>query len=248
MSDSLPDFLNNGVNGDFTDTQHTNVRLAVGGDLASIRKLVIRYWKPLYLFALRQGLKHEDAADVVQEMSMDLSKTLQRFDLQRGRLRTFLIKALINKIYERHRRATAAKRGGPSDPTYSLENISPDDPSLAVCDTATFDQDWVINCWRNAVAAIIRRVNPEHWLRLKQFLIHRPPPPGAYERLAAETGDSREAWTQRFSRLSNMFYGQIKNQVRQEIRTTASSAEELDAELAYISRVAATMPAEELWG
>lgn len=118
------------------------------------------YWRPVYSFLRRLGKTHEDAEDSCQAffanaLSLDL---FSRADVERGRLRTFLLGALEKFLGNERRIDTAQKRGGG-------EKVVPlDDPAVcseleriaAGCATPAeaFDGAWLSLLMERAVRGI----------------------------------------------------------------------------------------------
>ena len=104
--------------------------------------LVRRYRKPVYEFALRQGLGHEDAEDVAQEVFIRVCDEafLQKADEIRGKFRTVLLSVTKHVIasFFRHRHAEMRDRRRERP----MDGIDLPDPSVA---DPEFDRLWVKN-------------------------------------------------------------------------------------------------------
>ena len=105
----------------FPRTRWTLIRSAQEDPAAkanALKELLAVYWRPLYVFVRRKGLKEEEAEDAVQELIVMLMERdfLQRLDPERGKLRSFLMTAASNHLANRHEKAVAAKRGGGAIP------------------------------------------------------------------------------------------------------------------------------------
>ncbi|HLY73691.1 MAG TPA: RNA polymerase sigma factor [Planctomycetota bacterium] len=104
--------------------------------------LARRYQKPVYEFAVRQGLHHEDAEDVTQEVFLRVcdEKFLRKADEIRGKFRTVLLavaKHVIASFYRhRHAQMRDARLEIPLG-DMDLAQAAPSDPD--------FDQLWVQN-------------------------------------------------------------------------------------------------------
>ena len=72
------------------------------------------YWPPLYTFVRRRGYSPPDAQDLVQGFFLRLleQNDLSRADREKGKLRTYLLAALQNFLFNEYNRAHALKRGG----------------------------------------------------------------------------------------------------------------------------------------
>ena len=75
------------------------------------------YWEPLYGYARGRGLAPEDAQDAVQSFLVRLlrEEILTRAEVERGRLRSFLLTALQNHLISAARRAQTQRRGGSAE-------------------------------------------------------------------------------------------------------------------------------------
>ena len=113
--------------------------------------LARRYQKPVYEFAVRQGLHHEDAEDVTQEVFLRVcdEKFLRKADEIRGKFRTVLLavaKHVIASFYRhRHAQMRDARLEIPLG-DMDLAQAAPSDPD--------FDQLWV----QNLVSLAIERL------------------------------------------------------------------------------------------
>jgi len=102
----------------FPETRWSLVLRAAGGDApaakAALAELYERYWYPLYGFARRSGRQPADAEDAVQDFFVALNgrNLWADADADKGKLRTFLIKAFRRHMGTGDRRARTQKRGG----------------------------------------------------------------------------------------------------------------------------------------
>ena len=82
-------------------------------DQALVTVLVRRYWKPVYCYLRRKGLRNEEAKDLTQSFFHEVVLNrglLERADPAQGRFRTFLLHALDQFLIDQRRRETAKKR------------------------------------------------------------------------------------------------------------------------------------------
>ena len=104
--------------GSFPLTRWTLVARLQGApstDAANALDAICRaYWYPLYVFARHYGLEEMDAKDVVQDLFARLLRGngFAQADSERGRMRTFLLKALKNEIHMAREKRQTEKRGG----------------------------------------------------------------------------------------------------------------------------------------
>ena len=137
----------------FTQTQWTQVTLAAQRDgseaaRAALEALCARYWRSIYGFLRRQGHLPADAEDLTQGFFADLlsPNSLQCADRSKGRFRNFLLGALKRFLADRHRHATAAKRG-PGKQVLALDFAEVEKEYLEEVDPAltaeqAFDRQW----------------------------------------------------------------------------------------------------------
>ena len=79
----------------------------------ALERLCRIYWRPIYSFVQRQGVKPEEAKDLTQGF---FALLLERRDLnavhqEKGRLRCYLLTSLKHFLTNEHNRAMAIKRG-----------------------------------------------------------------------------------------------------------------------------------------
>ena len=72
------------------------------------------YWYPLYAFARRRGAQTADAQEQVQEFFSELlgGSLFAKADADKGRFRSFLLKAFQHFLLNQRREENAQKRGG----------------------------------------------------------------------------------------------------------------------------------------
>jgi DNA-directed RNA polymerase specialized sigma24 family protein len=119
----MPSNQPEGESGDRTAAQfattHWSTVLAAGdsaspGSREALERLCQTYWYPLYAFVRRKGYSPEDAKDLTQAFfERFLEKHyLKAVDAEKGRFRSFLLKALTHFLANEWDHAHAAKRGG----------------------------------------------------------------------------------------------------------------------------------------
>lgn len=116
----------------------------------ALEQLCQSYWYPLYAFIRRKGHSHTDAEELTQGFFAHLldRDRLQLADREKGRFRSFLLRALENFMIQDWRKRTAQKRGGDvrfhgidfedGERRYSLE------PSEELTAEKLFDRKWAI--------------------------------------------------------------------------------------------------------
>jgi DNA-directed RNA polymerase specialized sigma24 family protein len=108
---SLP-ALRNGAS-HFPETRWTRLRRAVQGGQA-YGEIYTDYRYPLYAYARRRGLMHEDALDAVQDFFVEITERslLEKVREERGKFRSFLLAVFTKFLANRHRKSRALRRGG----------------------------------------------------------------------------------------------------------------------------------------
>jgi RNA polymerase sigma-70 factor (ECF subfamily) len=133
----------------FITTRWTVVLSCVDSQASSARsalsELCQTYWRPIFAFICRRGYSAIDAQDLTQDFFVTVleGKLLGRANPERGKFRTFLLKALGDFLHDARDRRRAQKRGGSvqfvswddwmaeapsrlSLPERTLENLSPE--------------------------------------------------------------------------------------------------------------------------
>ena len=100
----------------FTTTHWSVVLEAQGESPAAqeaLEKLCRTYWRPIFAFLRRQGLRPEEAEDITQGFFAELleRRSLDAVRKEKGRLRSFLLGGLKYFLANEQRRAMAIKRG-----------------------------------------------------------------------------------------------------------------------------------------
>ncbi|PYL12833.1 MAG: RNA polymerase subunit sigma-24, partial [Verrucomicrobia bacterium] len=100
----------------FTTTHWSVVLEAQGESPAAqeaLEKLCRTYWRPIFAFLRRQGVRPEEAEDITQGFFAQLleRRKFSAIRKEKGRLRSFLLGALKYFVADEQRRAMAIKRG-----------------------------------------------------------------------------------------------------------------------------------------
>src|SRR6187551_956659 len=99
-------------------TTHWSVVLEARGELPAaqeaLENLCRTYWRPIYSFVRREGVRPEEAKDITQGF---FALILERKDFnsvrrEKGRLRSFLLASLKHFMANERRDAATLKRGG----------------------------------------------------------------------------------------------------------------------------------------
>lgn len=124
---------------------------------AALEQVCATYWKPVYFFLRRKGLSPESAEDAVQGFFLHLLQRdfLARLDPARGRLRSYLLRALEHYLVNLHERAAAQKRGGdhrfvPLDVALAEREL-PASPQPAL---QAYEREWALGLMERALARL----------------------------------------------------------------------------------------------
>jgi RNA polymerase sigma factor (sigma-70 family) len=205
-------------------------------DGSALNQLCSRYWKPVYVFARRDGLAPQDAEDATQEFFAYLLERswLQQADPARGSFRGFVQALLRNFLSNRRRHASAQKRGGAKPgllpPTaaekHELEQLAASDLDPA----AAYERVWALAVLQAALTRLAveqeRLGQAARFTALRPFLTHAPTP-ADYDRLARELGQPRNNLAVSLHRLSRR-YSEL---IRAEVIDTLAEGANVETEL-----------------
>ena len=203
------------------------------------------YWRPVYGFVRRQGIRPEEAEDLTQGF---FALLLERRDLdavrkEKGRLRSYLLTALKHFLTSEQRRAMALKRGK-GQQLVPLEGLSAIErgemePANPVSPDRLYERRWALTLMEQ----VLRRLkdeystagNAELFDSLKQLL---PDEPGAQSRaeIASQLGMTDNALRQVFYRFRHRY----QLLLREEISHTVAIASDVEDELRHLIAVLRT--------
>lgn len=124
--------------------------------------MVAVYWKPVYkLLRLRWRRSNEDAKDLTQEFFARLIEkgTLDGFDPEKARLRTYL-RTCLDRLVQNHDRGEARLKRGGGEPLLSLDFAGAEGElgrAIEPADLSTdelFEREWVRSLFGLAVEAL----------------------------------------------------------------------------------------------
>lgn len=208
----------------------------------ALEQLCTKYWRPLYHFAQRRGLRPDLAQDMTQEFFLHLldKQALNKLDHKKGKFRTFLLTSFTNMLNNEWDKQQAQKRN-PGKPLLPLsvfrENVPFDAARAAKSDPElVFDREWAMTVVRDALEALRARYDDEGKLELLQALTPyltagqeaRP-----YAELSAQLGVTTNAVKVAVHRARKRYREEIRRQIAQTVR----SQEELDEELKHLLNV-----------
>ena len=204
------------------------------------------YWPPLYAFLRRRGYSASDAQDLTQGFFLYLleQNILSRVYRERGRLRSFLLRALQNFLANEHDRTHAAKRGGGLEIVPLDEHLAAAEVVFAATtrfdETACYDRTWVATL----VGRAWKRLQEEYHAAgkaplleaLEPFLLGGNAPAPRPEEVAARLDLPHS--TLRTSLLA--LRRRYRDLLRQEVALTVTSPEQIDEEMRYLYHLLAS--------
>jgi DNA-directed RNA polymerase specialized sigma24 family protein len=230
-------------------TTHWSVVLEAQGESPAaeeaLEKLCRTYWRPVYGFVRRQGIRTEEAEDLTQGF---FSLLLQRRDFdavrkEKGRLRSYLLTSLKHFLTSEQRRAMTIKRGKgqrliPLEELRANEQVEmePVDPLSA---DRLYERRWALTLMEQVLGRLKDEYctggNAALFDSLKQLL---PDEPGAQSRaeIASQLGMTDNALRQAFHRFRHRY----QLLLREEISHTVAVASDIEDELRHLIAVLRT--------
>ena len=154
-------------------------RLKDWEDNASWREFFDTYWRLIYGFALRRGLGHDEAQEVVQETVVAVARSIGEFqyDPKVCAFKTWLLNVTRSKIANQFARrarqpAAAGDSTGSSGSTPLIHRI-PDEHSAQ--GDAAWDEEWQKNLLESAIQRVKRRVSIEQYQMFDLFVLKQWP-------------------------------------------------------------------------
>src|SRR5438552_4692635 len=214
----------------FTTTHWSMVLQAQDRTLAAetaLESLCRTYWRPIYTFVRREGVKPEEAKDITQGF---FALILERKDFQsvrqeKGRLRSFLLASLKHFMMNERRDAAAIKRGGgqaliPLDDV-ELYDSSEFDRSDMLSADLLYDRRWAFTVLDRVFARLREEsqgsANAPLLERLNELLSDEPDRPSQAE-IAREFGMTENAVKQAFHRLRQRYRQLLREEVAHTVQ------------------------------
>jgi len=228
--------------GVFTTTHWSVVLEAQGESLAAqeaLDNLCRSYWRPIYGFVRRQGIKPEEAKDITQGFFALIleRKGFRSVRQEKGRLRSFLLASLKNFMANERRDAATIKRGGgrtliPLDGIDSYD-FSEFDHGDMLSPDLLYDRRWAFTVLDRVYARLReesqRSLNPPLLQRLNKLLSDEPERPSQAD-IAREFGMTENAVKQAFHRLRQ----RCRQLLREEVAHTVATPAEIEDELRHL--------------
>jgi RNA polymerase sigma factor (sigma-70 family) len=232
----------------FTTTHWSVVLDAQGESPAAqeaLEKLCRTYWRPIFAFLRRQGLRPDEAEDITQGFFAELlkRKSLEAVRKEKGRLRSFLLGGLKYFLANEGRRAMAIKRGK-GQRLIPLDELNADDRiEIEAADPMTaemiYERRWALT----VLERVLSRLKDEYLAAgnialfdsLKELL---PDEPGSLSQaeIAARLGMTENAIRQAFYRFRQRYQAIL----REEIANTVATPGDIEDELRHLIAVLET--------
>ena len=223
----------------FVTTQWSVVLAAQGSSPAAdaaLETLCRGYWRPLYGFVRRRGIRPEEAEDLTQAF---FARLIERRDLdavrkEKGRLRSYLLVALKHFLSNERQRANAIKRGEGKQLLSLDEMKEAERGGFEPADPLTLDRIYE-RSWANTVlASALARIEREYaagenkalFDRLKVLLADEPDRPSQSD-LAAELNMTENALKQAFHRFRQRYRQVLREEVAQTVATPGDIEDEM---------------------
>ena len=229
----------------FTTTHWSVVLEAQGESPAAqeaLEKLCRTYWRPIFAFLRRQGLRPDEAEDITQGFFAELleRRSLEAVRKEKGRLRSFLLGGLKYFLANEQRRAMAIKRGK-GQRLIPLEEFRADDriemePADPMTAEMIYERRWALT----VLERVLSRLKDEYhsagnaalFDSLKELLPDEPGSPSQAE-IAARLGMTENAVRQAFYRFRQRYQALL----REEIANTVATPGDIEDELRHLIAV-----------
>lgn len=208
----------------------------------ALSKLCEMYWFPLYAFVRRKGANPDDAEDLTQGFfAYNLERGLfDGADRERGKLRSYLMRAMQNYMHNRREYDQADKRGGKHKHLSIDQEIAEQryahEPADELTPDVVFERHWVLNLLEHARRRLeqehIKRGKGDLFLALRGALSKREPE-RPYAKVAPEFDMSVDAVKKVAQRMRERY----REIVEEEISHTLQSPDEVDAEIRHLFSV-----------
>jgi RNA polymerase sigma-70 factor (ECF subfamily) len=195
--------------------------LTVRKDPGRVRDLVVRrYRQPVYDFIRRQGLPHEDAEDITQDVFAQICRDgfLERIDPNKGKFRTLVLAVTRHLISSFHRRELAGVRDRRRSVALEEFDVAAEHPG-----DGDFDDLWV----KNLVGLGMERLKDDPGVAALKLQLEGK----SYQEISAELKKSTTDVTNYIHRAKKKLRSEIEGLIREYC-----SANEVEEEVASLLR------------
>ena len=211
----------------------------------ALEKLCRTYWRPIYSFVRRQGIRPEEAEDLTQGF---FALLLERRDLstvrkEKGRLRSYLLASVKHFLADEWRHAMAVKRGKghwliPLEELRESERIDVERSDRLTADQI-YERRWALTVLEQVMSRLRDEYrsagNLRFFDRMKKMLMDEPDRPSQAE-IATEFEMTENAVKQAFYR----FRQRYQTLLREEIAHTVAAPDDVEDELRHFMAVLQT--------
>ena len=204
---------------------------------AALAVLCRSYWYPLYAFIRRQGFNSDQAQDLIQEFFTRLLEKdfLGMVNREKGKFRSFLLKACTHFLANERDRARAQKRGGGREmvsfPVDHAERRYGREPSHTLTPERLFERHWALTLLEQVLARLkdemIRADKGRLFERLKIFLTGEGRGE-RYRQLAADLAMTEGAVKVAVYRLRQRYRELLLEEIGRTVEDPADIDEEID--------------------
>jgi RNA polymerase sigma factor (sigma-70 family) len=232
--------------GRFPQTRWTIILQTQGQDdraAQALNEVCALYWPPVYAFVRRKGKSPADAEDITQGFFANLLSrgSLNSVSEDKGRLRTFLLKAVTRYLINEHEKAGAAKRGG-GVPMIALDFERAErgfivEPGHQITPEREFERQWALQLLKQTFEQVREEArgheNAELFDDLKG-VITLDCSTSSYEEIAARRGLSEGAVKAAAHRLRRKFGTALRAAIADTVTTCET---EIEDEIQYLFSV-----------
>jgi RNA polymerase sigma factor (sigma-70 family) len=221
-------------------TTHWSVVLEAQGDSPAaqeaLEKLCRTYWRPIYSFLRRQGIRREEAEDLTQGFFALLleHKDPNTVRKEKGRLRSYLLASVKNFMADEARHAMAVKRGKgqrliPLEEIREGERIDVERSDRLTPDQI-YERRWALTVLEQVMARLRGEYRSAGNLRffeqMKKMLMDEPGRPSQAE-IAAEFEMTENAVKQAFYRFRQRYQSLLREQIAHTVAMPSDIEDEL---------------------
>jgi len=213
-----------------------------GAGVTALAELCETYWYPVYSYIRRAGNDATCAEDLTQGFfEQVISKELfPKAEQEKGKLRSFLLRAVQRFVGHEYEKAKAQKRGGGrqviSFDHEQAEEWFADESNESLPPDRAFEKRWALTLLDNALSALAVEQKAagreRHWGLLSPFLAWNAGS-GSQDEAAAELGVTIGAFRAALLRLRRRY----RIILQEQIGHTVDSPDALDEEIRHLFRV-----------
>jgi len=223
----------------FLTTRWSLVARAIDSDEDSSKQalgeLCEAYWWPMYAYVRRLRTQSAEAADIVQDLILDImqKQRLESADAGRGRFRDWLRKALEFHMGHVRERNAAKKRGG-DHRILDIDQAEAEErweriPNRELEPAVLFERAWALEVLARAVAVVEHEYARKNARRLFDALKHTLAA-GANARGYAAVAEKLGTTEGAVKVAAHRMRASYRKALRAELRSTVEHAEDADAE------------------